>query len=96
MATTTQLLQVVHNPDHQAGLKSCYERALKTTGQATNGSVQVTVLVGASGSVQRVTLKMPPRLQLAAPRIKGSITRWAFPANSQDYAAQFPLVLRMR
>jgi hypothetical protein len=82
MATTTQLLEVVHNPDHQAGLKSCYERALKTT--------------GASGSVQRVTLKMPPRLQLAAPCIKGSITRWAFPANSQDYAAQFPLVLRMR
>ena len=49
MATTTQLLQVVHNPDHQAGLKSCYERALKTTGQATTSTDTKTTSPAAGG-----------------------------------------------
>jgi hypothetical protein len=95
-ATRAQISAVVRNHDNQATLKSCYERALKTAGQAANGRVDVTVVVGPSGAVERVILKAPPRLNPIGPCIQGAITRWAFPANSEQYAANFPLVLQSR
>ena len=95
-ATTSQIAGVVHHPDHQADLKRCYERSLKIAGHATNGRVDVTVVVGPSGSVEQVILKMHHRLDPIAPCIRGTITRWSFPANSEEYAANFPLVLRTR
>jgi len=94
--TGARISAVVRNHDNQATLKNCYERALKTAGQAKSGRVDVTVVVGPSGAVERVILKAPPRLNLVGPCIQGAITRWVFPANSEQYAANFPLVLQSR
>jgi hypothetical protein len=95
-ATGAQISAVVRDPDNQAVLRRCYERALKSAGRATNGRVAVTVFVGPSGSVQRVALAIPPRLEMIGPCIRSAISRWTFPTNSVEYGAQFPLVLQSR
>jgi hypothetical protein len=91
-----QVSAVVHNPDNQAGVRTCYERALKSVGHATGGRVDVNVLVGPSGAVRRVALEAPPRLAMLGPCIRRVISHWAFPSNPVEYGTQFPLVLHSR
>jgi hypothetical protein len=85
---------VVRNPNNQAMLKSCYERALKRDNHLTSGRVEVTVSVGMSGSVQRVVINAPASFILVEPCIKSAVRRWAFPPNSEDYATNFPLIMQ--
>lgn len=95
-ATMARVSAVVRNPDNQAGVRSCYERALKSVGRATNGRVDVAVVVGPSGLVRRVALEAPSRLAMVEPCIRRVISRWVFPTNPVEYDAQFPLVLHSR
>lgn len=89
-----QISAVVRNKANQAALKSCYERALKMDNHLTRGRVDVTVSVGPSGTVQRVVIQAPSGFILLEPCIKGAIKHWVFPASTEEYAVNFPLVMQ--
>jgi len=89
-----QISAVVRNKANQATLKSCYERALKMDNHLTRARVDVTVSVGASGSAQRVVTRAPSNLLVVESCIKGAVKRWVFPPSNEDYAINFPLILR--
>jgi predicted Zn finger-like uncharacterized protein len=89
-----QITAVVRNPANQAGLKSCYERALKMDNHLTSGRIDVTVSVTSSGSVQRVVVNAPSSFIMVEPCIKGAVKRWRFPSNTEDYATNFPLIMQ--
>jgi outer membrane biosynthesis protein TonB len=89
-----QISAVVRNKANQAMLKSCYERALKMDNHLTRGRVEVTVSVSTSGSAQRVVTHTPSNFQVVESCIKGAVKRWVFPPSNEDYAVNFPLVLR--
>lgn len=90
----SQITAVVRNPANQAGLKSCYERALKMDNHLTSGRIDVTASIGASGAVQRVVINAPASFILVEPCIKSAVKRWAFPPNVEEYATSFPLILQ--
>jgi hypothetical protein len=90
----TQIMAVVKNPANQAALKSCYERALKMDNHLTSGRMDVTVNIGTSGAVERVVVNASSSFILVEPCIKGVVKRWRFPANTEDYATNFPLILQ--
>jgi len=89
-----QITAVVRNPANQAGLKSCYERALKMDNHLTSGRIDVTVSIAASGAVQRVVVNAPSSFILVEPCIKSAVKRWSFPPNTEDYATSFPLIMQ--
>ena len=95
-ATGSEISAVVRGRDNQAGLRSCYERGLKTAGRAVSARVDVTVFVSSAGAVQRVGCELPSRLSAMTPCIRTAISHWTFPANTTDYEARFPLVLQSR
>ena len=85
---------MVRNPANQAGLKSCYERALKMDNHLTSGRIDVTVSIAASGAVQRVVINAPSSFILVEPCIKSAVKRWSFPPNTEDYGTNFPLIMQ--
>jgi predicted Zn finger-like uncharacterized protein len=85
---------VVRNRNNQAALKSCYERALKMDNRLTSGRMDVTVSIGMSGMVQRVVVNAPSSFILVEPCIKSAVKRWVFPPSSEEYAANFPLIMQ--
>ena len=89
-----QITAVVRNPANQAGLKSCYERALKMDNHLTSGRIDVTVSIAASGAVQRVVINAPSSFILVEPCIKSAVKRWSFPPNTEDYGTNFPLIMQ--
>jgi hypothetical protein len=89
-----QISAVVRNKANQATLKSCYERALKMDHHLTRGRVEVTVSVSPSGSAQRVVTHAPSNFRGVESCIKGAVKGWVFPPSNEDYAVNFPLVLR--
>ena len=89
-----QISAVVRNKANQATLKSCYERALKMNNHLTRGRVEVTVSVSPSGSAQRVVTHAPSNFEVVESCIKGAVKRWVFPPSNEEYAVNFPLVLR--
>jgi predicted Zn finger-like uncharacterized protein len=90
----SKITAVVRNPANQAGLKSCYERALKMDNHLTSGRIDVTVSVNATGSVQRVVINAPSSFIMVEPCIKSAVKRWVFPASTEDYATSFPLIMQ--
>jgi hypothetical protein len=90
----SQITAVVRNPANQAALKSCYERALKVDNRLTSGRIDVTVSIGMSGAVRRVVINAPSSFILVEPCIKAAVKRWKFPANNEEYATSFPLILQ--
>jgi predicted Zn finger-like uncharacterized protein len=90
----SQITAVVRNPANQAALKSCYERALKMDNHLTSGRIDVTVSIGMSGAVQRVVINAPSSFILVEPCIKGAVKRWVFPASTEEYATNFPLIMQ--
>jgi predicted Zn finger-like uncharacterized protein len=89
-----QISAVVRNPANQAGLRSCYERALKMDNHLTSGRLDITVSVSASGAVDRVIVNAPANFILVEPCIKNAVRRWRFPAGAEDYGTSFPLILQ--
>jgi hypothetical protein len=90
----SQISAVVRNKVNQAGLKSCYERALKMDNHLTSGRIDVTVSVGMSGMVQRVVINAPSSFILVEPCIKSAVKRWVFPPSSEEYGTNFPLIMQ--
>lgn len=92
--TQTQISAVVRDKNNQAGLKLCYERALKLGGQVHSGRVDVTVSIGASGIVKNVQVRAPVELSMVESCIKSAVRRWAFPNNVEEYGTSFPVILQ--
>jgi predicted Zn finger-like uncharacterized protein len=90
----SQISAVVRSKANQAGLKSCYERALKMDNRLTSGRIDVTVSVGTSGTVQRVVINAPSSFILVEPCIKSAVKRWVFPPSSEEYGTNFPLIMQ--
>jgi hypothetical protein len=90
----SQITAVVRNPANQAGLKSCYERALKMDNHLTSGRIDVTVSIAASGAVRRVVINAPSSFILVEPCIKSAVKRWVFPASTEEYGTNFPLIMQ--
>jgi hypothetical protein len=93
-ATPERIAAVVRSQTNQAALKSCYERALRTSGRLASGRIDVTVSIDVSGVVRRVVLRAPSRLEPVEPCLRLAISRWVFPSSRESYATSFPLVLR--
>ena len=89
-----QIGAVVRNKENQAGIKTCYERALRRDGRLRTGRLDVTVSVGENGTVRHVQVQGPADFLLIDGCIKDAIRHWHFPANSEEYAASFPLILQ--
>jgi hypothetical protein len=90
----SQISEVVRNKGNQAGLKSCYERALKRDGQLRTGRLDITVSVGETGVVQHVQVHGPSDFLVIDGCIKNAIRHWRFPASPEEYATSFPLILQ--
>lgn len=90
----SQISAVVRSKANQAGLKSCYERALKMDNHLTSGRIDVTVSVGTSGVVQRVVINAPSSFIMVEPCIKSAVKRWVFPPSSEEYGTNFPLIMQ--
>jgi predicted Zn finger-like uncharacterized protein len=90
----SQISEVVRNKENQAGLKTCYERALKRDGRLRAGRLDITVSIGAMGSVQSVQVHGPSDFLIIEGCIKNAVRHWHFPANVDEYATSFPLILQ--
>jgi len=90
----TQISEVVRNKENQSGLRTCYERALKRDGRLRTGRLDITVSIGESGTVQRVQVHGPADFMIIEDCIKSAIRHWRFPANAEEYATSFPLILQ--
>jgi outer membrane biosynthesis protein TonB len=89
-----QIAEVVRNKEHQNGLKTCYERAAKRDGRLRTGRLDITVSVGASGTVQRVQVHGPADFLIIDDCIKDAIRHWRFPTSTEEYGTSFPLILQ--
>jgi outer membrane biosynthesis protein TonB len=94
VVSQAQIAEVVRNKEHQSGLKTCYERALRRDGRLRTGRLDITVSVGESGTVQRVQVHGPTDFLIIDGCIKDAIRHWRFPANPEEYATSFPLILQ--
>ncbi len=90
----SQISEVIRKKENQAGLKTCYERALKRDGRLRTGRLDITVSIGPMGTVQRVQVHGSADFMVIDKCLKGAIRHWRFPANSEEYATSFPLILQ--
>jgi outer membrane biosynthesis protein TonB len=58
------------------------------------GRLDITVSIGESGTVQRVQVHGPADFMIIEDCIKSAIRHWRFPANAEEYATSFPLILQ--
>jgi outer membrane biosynthesis protein TonB len=89
-----QISEVVRKKENQAGLKTCYERALKRDGRLRTGRLDITVSIGPMGTVQRVQVNGSADFMVIDKCLKEAIRHWRFPGNSEEYATSFPLILQ--
>jgi hypothetical protein len=89
-----QIGAVVRSKDNQAGLKTCYERALRRDGRLRTARLDITVSIGEGGTVQRVQVHGPTDFLIIDSCLKNAIRHWRFPANAEEYATSFPLILQ--
>ena len=89
-----QIAAVVRSKENQSGLKTCYERALRRDGRLRTGRLDITVSVGENGTVRRVQVHGPSDFLVIDDCIKDAIRHWRFPANPEEYATSFPLILQ--
>jgi predicted Zn finger-like uncharacterized protein len=90
----SQLGEFVRSKENQAGIKTCYERALKRDSRLRTGRLDITVSVGASGVVQNVQVHGPSDFMIIEGCIKNAIRHWHFPANMEEYATSFPFIMQ--
>jgi predicted Zn finger-like uncharacterized protein len=84
---------VVNKHENKAAITACYERELKRDDKLRSGRLAVTVNVGMSGMVKAVSISAPPEFSRVEACIKNAVRRWSFPANSEDYQIEFPLIM---
>ena len=90
----SQLGEFVRSKENQAGIRTCYERALKRDSRLRTGRLDITVSVGASGVVQNVQVHGPSDFLIIQDCIKNAIRHWHFPANVEEYATSFPFIMQ--
>jgi hypothetical protein len=90
----SQISEVVRSKENQAGLKTCYERALKRDSRLRAGRLDITVSIGASGVVQGVQVHGPSDFLIIEDCIKNAVRHWHFPANVDEYGTSFPLIMQ--
>ncbi len=90
----SQISEVVRNKENQAGLKTCYERALKRDSRLRAGRLDITVSIGVSGVVQGVQVHGPSDFLIIEDCIKNAVRHWHFPANVDEYGTSFPLIMQ--
>jgi outer membrane biosynthesis protein TonB len=88
------IADVIRRKENQAGLKTCYERALKRDGRLRAGRLDITVSIGPMGSVQKVQVHGSADFMIIEGCLKEAIRHWRFPSNSEEYATSFPLILQ--
>jgi predicted Zn finger-like uncharacterized protein len=88
------IADVIRRKENQAGLKTCYERALKRDGRLRAGRLDITVSIGPMGSVQKVQVNGSADFMIIEGCLKEAIRHWRFPSNSEEYATSFPLILQ--
>lgn len=89
-----QISEVVRSRENQAGIKTCFERAAKRDGRLRTGRLDITVSIGESGVVQHVQVHGSSDFLIIDSCIKTVIRHWRFPANVEEYATSFPLILQ--
>ena len=77
-------------------LQRCYQRALRQDPALESARLTVSISVGASGRVTKVTLDPPPASGTLASCLTDAVARWPFPASPVDYETQVPLTLSGR
>jgi predicted Zn finger-like uncharacterized protein len=85
---------VVKRRENQLALKTCYERALKRDDRLRSARIDVSASVGMSGIVKSVSLAAPPEFATVESCIKTAVRHWSFPANSEEYQIDFPILLQ--
>ncbi|HET6146475.1 MAG TPA: AgmX/PglI C-terminal domain-containing protein [Polyangia bacterium] len=83
----SDILRVVNA--NKAGIKICYQRALLRDSTLTSGKIEVEVSIGISGRVKNVTIQGPATFRALDPCIKDLLSRWVFPASSDEYGTSF-------
>jgi predicted Zn finger-like uncharacterized protein len=83
----TDIARVVNN--NKGGIKVCYQRALLRDSTLTHGKITVRVSIGLSGKVKNVGVDGPAPFRALEPCIKDVLSRWAFPASSEEYGTEF-------
>jgi predicted Zn finger-like uncharacterized protein len=83
----TDITRVVNN--NKGGIKVCYQRALLRDNSLTHGKIDVRVSIGISGRVKSVGIDGPASFRTLDPCIKDVLSRWVFPASSEEYGTEF-------
>jgi uncharacterized membrane protein YgcG len=79
---------------NQKSIQACYDRALKRDPTLNRARIDVTVKVGISGTVTRVSMSGAHAGDELGICIQTAIKRWFFPPSDSDYETQFPLILQ--
>jgi hypothetical protein len=85
---------VINQHDHKVALRTCYERALKRDEKLKVGRLEVTVSVGETGIVKRVSVDAPSEFATVSSCIRETVRRWRFPSSGEEYEHIFPLILQ--
>ena len=86
------ITRVVNN--NKGGIKVCYQRALLRDTSLTHGKIDVNVTIGISGRVKSVGVDGPAPFHALDPCIKDLLSRWVFPASSEEYGTAFSYVFQ--
>jgi hypothetical protein len=79
---------------NKGGIKICYQRALLRDNTLTHGKIDVEVSIGISGRVKNVSIQGPATFRALDPCIKDVLSRWVFPASSEEYGTGFSYVFQ--
>jgi len=83
--------RVVSARSNQRALRRCYETAIRGASDAPSVRMDVSVRVGASGTVTRVSASGTDYNGLKA-CLERTVRRWRFPASSNGGETRFPVV----
>jgi hypothetical protein len=78
---------------NQAGVRICYERALKRD-RHLSPRLDVDVSVSATGAVENVSIDGPRGLGELSSCVRNTIKTWQFPSAREPYRSRFPLLLQ--
>ncbi len=79
---------------NEGSIKTCYERALKREeGLRAGGRLEVTVSVGTSGRVKKVSVNASAALASVSQCVQDAVRRWVFPSGREEYESTFPFLL---
>ena len=80
--------------DGRDGIKACYQRSLVRNETLVHGRMNVRLSIAPSGRVDTVKVTGPAEFHSVQACLERATTRWTFPAASEPYAAEFPLVFQ--